>query len=86
MRKVIELSDFDNGQMVMARQLETLISETVRLVDCSSVVVVITYRKWYMDDERQMPGQQYVAHDALILKESGHGYALFVMTEELLQT
>ncbi|GFV40946.1 uncharacterized protein TNCV_2665371 [Trichonephila clavipes] len=51
MGKAVDLSDFDRGHIVMARRLETSISETVRLVDCSRSTVVSTYAKWMNDGE-----------------------------------
>ena len=51
MGKAADLSDFNKGQIVMARRLGTSISETARLVGCSRAVVVSTYRKWCMDGE-----------------------------------
>ena len=41
-----DLSEFDKGQIVMARQLGQSISETARLVGCSRSAVVSTYRQW----------------------------------------
>ena len=40
-----DLSDFDKGQIVMARRLGQSISETARLVRCSRSAVVSTYRQ-----------------------------------------
>ena len=41
-----DLSDFDKGQIAMARRLGQSISETARLVGCSRSAVVSTYRQW----------------------------------------
>jgi len=41
-----DVSDFDKGQIVMARQLGQSISETARLVCCSQSAVVRIYQKW----------------------------------------
>uniref|UniRef100_A0AAY5KPB9 Tc1-like transposase DDE domain-containing protein n=1 Tax=Esox lucius TaxID=8010 RepID=A0AAY5KPB9_ESOLU len=41
-----DLSDFDKGQIVMARRLGQSISETAGLVGCSRSTVVSTYRQW----------------------------------------
>ncbi|GFY11276.1 transposable element Tcb1 transposase [Trichonephila clavipes] len=49
MGNVADLSDFDRGQIVMVRRLETSISETARLVGCSRSTVVNTYAKWMND-------------------------------------
>ncbi|GFU35880.1 transposable element Tcb1 transposase [Trichonephila clavipes] len=46
MGNAVDLSDFDRGHIVMARRLETSISETARLVGCSRSTVVSTYAKW----------------------------------------
>ncbi|XP_054708423.1 uncharacterized protein LOC129218225 [Uloborus diversus] len=51
MGKAADLSDYDRGQIVMARRLETSISETARLVGCSRPTVVRTYAKWMNDGE-----------------------------------
>ncbi|GFU03065.1 transposable element Tc1 transposase [Trichonephila clavipes] len=51
MGKVADLSDFDRGQIVMARRLGKSISETTRLVGCSRTTVVSTYAKWMNDGE-----------------------------------
>ncbi|GFX94857.1 uncharacterized protein TNCV_2379301 [Trichonephila clavipes] len=51
MGKVADLSDFDRGQIVMARRLGTSISEIAQLVGCSRSTVVSTYAKWMNDSE-----------------------------------
>ncbi|GFU77823.1 transposable element Tcb1 transposase [Trichonephila clavipes] len=51
MGKAVDLSDLDRGLIVMARRLETSISETARLVGCSRSTVVSTYAKWMNDSE-----------------------------------
>ncbi|GFT97764.1 transposable element Tcb1 transposase [Trichonephila clavipes] len=51
MGKATDLSDFDRGQIVMARRLGTSISETTRLVGGSPSTVVSTYAKWMNDGE-----------------------------------
>ncbi|GFX94963.1 uncharacterized protein TNCV_3045951 [Trichonephila clavipes] len=51
MGKVADLSDFDRGQIVMARRLGTDISETARLAGCSLSTIVSTYAKWLNDGE-----------------------------------
>ena len=50
-RKAADLSNFDKGEIGMARRLGTSISETASLVGCSRAVVVSTNRKWCMDGE-----------------------------------
>lgn len=51
MGKAADLPDCNKDQIIMAQNLVTSISETTHLVDCSSAVVVSTYRKWCMDSE-----------------------------------
>ncbi|GFT41471.1 transposable element Tcb1 transposase [Trichonephila clavipes] len=51
MGNAADLSDFDRGQIAMARKLGTSISVTVRLVGCSRSTVVSTYAKWMIDGE-----------------------------------
>uniref|UniRef100_A0A8B9R9L4 Transposase Tc1-like domain-containing protein n=1 Tax=Astyanax mexicanus TaxID=7994 RepID=A0A8B9R9L4_ASTMX len=46
MGKREDLSDFDKGQIVMARRLGRSISESAQLVGCSRPAVVNVYRKW----------------------------------------
>ncbi|XP_072512438.1 putative high mobility group protein B1-like 1 [Salminus brasiliensis] len=46
MGKAKDLSDFDKGQIVMARRLGQSISQTAGLVGCSRCAVVKTYQKW----------------------------------------
>ncbi|GFT35898.1 HTH_Tnp_Tc3_2 domain-containing protein [Trichonephila clavipes] len=49
--KAANLSDFDRGQIVMARRLGTNISEIARLVGCSRSTVFSTYAKWMNNGE-----------------------------------
>ncbi|XP_055932899.1 uncharacterized protein LOC129962922 [Argiope bruennichi] len=51
LREAADLSDFDRGQIVMARRTRTSISETARLVGCAGSTVVRTYAKWMNDGE-----------------------------------
>ena len=57
-----DLSNFDKGQIVMARQLDQSIAETARLVGCSRSVVVSIYRQWSEEGQttnrRQGVGRQ----------------------------
>ncbi|ROL48468.1 hypothetical protein DPX16_22793 [Anabarilius grahami] len=46
MGKCIDLSEFDKGQIVMARRLGQSISKTAALVGCSRSAVVSIYQKW----------------------------------------
>ncbi|GBO16067.1 hypothetical protein AVEN_62840-1 [Araneus ventricosus] len=49
MGKAADLSEFDRGQIVMARRLGTSITETARLVGCSRSAVVSIHAKWVND-------------------------------------
>ncbi|ROL43997.1 hypothetical protein DPX16_10281 [Anabarilius grahami] len=61
MGKRKDLSEFDKGQVVMARQLGQSISKTVALVGCSQSAVVRIYQKWSKEgivvNRRQGHGQ-----------------------------
>ncbi|KAK3574043.1 hypothetical protein QTP86_001342 [Hemibagrus guttatus] len=46
MGKSKDLSEFDKGQIVMARRLDQSISKTAALVWCSWSAVVSIYQKW----------------------------------------
>ncbi|KAK3538480.1 hypothetical protein QTP86_004653 [Hemibagrus guttatus] len=46
MAKRKDLSEFDKGQIVMARPLDQSISKTAALVGCSRSAVVSIYQKW----------------------------------------
>ncbi len=46
MGKCKDLSEFDKGQIVMAKRLGQIISKTVALVGCSRSAVVSIYQKW----------------------------------------
>ncbi|KAK3533020.1 hypothetical protein QTP70_006231 [Hemibagrus guttatus] len=46
MGKCKDLSEFDKGQIVMARRLDQSISITAALVGCSRSAVVSVYQKW----------------------------------------
>ncbi len=46
MEKHTDLSDFDKGQIVMARRLGQSISKKAGLVGCSWYAVVSAYQKW----------------------------------------
>ncbi|GBM17498.1 hypothetical protein AVEN_193783-1 [Araneus ventricosus] len=69
MGKAADLSEFDRGQIVMARRLGTSITETARLVRCSRSAVVSIHAKWINDggtsSRRQGVGRPYV------IKEKG---------------
>uniref|UniRef100_A0A3Q1K3H4 Uncharacterized protein n=1 Tax=Anabas testudineus TaxID=64144 RepID=A0A3Q1K3H4_ANATE len=51
MGKSKDLSDFDKGQIVMARRLGQSISQTAGLVGCSRCAVVSTYKKWIKEGQ-----------------------------------
>ncbi|GBM65331.1 hypothetical protein AVEN_12097-1 [Araneus ventricosus] len=69
MGKAADLSEFDRGQIVMARRLGTSITETARLVGCSRSAVVSIHAKWINDGDtssrRQCVGRPRV------IKETG---------------
>ncbi|GBM45215.1 hypothetical protein AVEN_63827-1 [Araneus ventricosus] len=51
MGKAADLSEFDRGQIVMARRLGTIITVTARLVGCSRSAVVSIHTKWINADD-----------------------------------
>ncbi|GBM28573.1 hypothetical protein AVEN_265023-1 [Araneus ventricosus] len=51
MGKAADLSEFDGGQIVMARRLGTSITETARLVGCTRSAVVSIHAKWINDGD-----------------------------------
>ncbi|GBO39516.1 hypothetical protein AVEN_44454-1 [Araneus ventricosus] len=51
MGKAADLSEFDRGQIVMARRLGTNITETASLVGCSLSAVVSIHSKWINDGD-----------------------------------
>ncbi|GBM40932.1 hypothetical protein AVEN_161577-1 [Araneus ventricosus] len=69
MGKAADLSEFDRGQIVMARRLGTSFTETARLVGCSRSAVVSIHAKWINDGDtsskRQSVGSPHV------MKEKG---------------
>ncbi|GFU99535.1 HTH_Tnp_Tc3_2 domain-containing protein [Trichonephila clavipes] len=70
MGKAADLSDFDRGQIVMARRLGTSISETARLVSCSRSTVVSTYAKWMNDGD--ISSRRHGVGRLHAIKEKGH--------------
>ncbi|GFT02692.1 transposable element Tcb1 transposase [Trichonephila clavipes] len=70
MGKAADLSDFDRGQIVMARRLGTSISETARLLGCSRSTVVSTYAKWMNDSETS--SRRHGVGRLHAIKEKGH--------------
>ncbi|GBN30776.1 hypothetical protein AVEN_173526-1 [Araneus ventricosus] len=51
MGKAADVSEFDRGQIAMSRRLETIITETARLVDCSRSAIVSIHAKWIYDGD-----------------------------------
>ncbi|GBO32269.1 hypothetical protein AVEN_135358-1 [Araneus ventricosus] len=51
MGQAANLSEFDGGQIVMARRLGTSITETARLVGCSRSADVSIHAKWINDGD-----------------------------------
>ncbi|GBM34483.1 hypothetical protein AVEN_106720-1 [Araneus ventricosus] len=51
MEKGADLSEFDRGQIVMARRLGASITETKRVVGCSRSAVVRIHAKWINDGD-----------------------------------
>ncbi|KAK3571515.1 hypothetical protein QTP86_012867 [Hemibagrus guttatus] len=60
MDKRKDLSEFDKGQIVMARPLDQSISKTAALVGCSRSAVVSIYQKWSKEG-------------TLVTRRQGHG-------------
>ncbi|GBN75816.1 hypothetical protein AVEN_123385-1 [Araneus ventricosus] len=69
MGNAADLSEFDRGQIVMARRLGTSITDTARLVGCLRSAVVSIHEKWINDggtsSRRQRVGRPRV------IKEKG---------------
>ncbi|GBM02420.1 Transposable element Tc1 transposase [Araneus ventricosus] len=57
MGKAADLSEFDRGQILMARRLGTSITETARLAGCSRSAVVSIHAKWINDGDTSSTGQ-----------------------------
>ncbi|GBN23094.1 hypothetical protein AVEN_69295-1 [Araneus ventricosus] len=51
MGKTADLSEFERGQIVMARRLATSITETARLISCSRSAIVSIHAKWINDGD-----------------------------------
>ncbi|GBM06321.1 hypothetical protein AVEN_121367-1 [Araneus ventricosus] len=69
MGKAADLSEFDRGQIAMARRLGTSITETARLVGCSRSAVVSIHAK-RINDGGTSSGRQGVGRPRVI-KEKG---------------
>ncbi|GFU41428.1 uncharacterized protein TNCV_2171811 [Trichonephila clavipes] len=65
----LKLNMEKKGHIVMARRLETSISETARLMGCSRSTVVSTYAKWINDGETNSRHHGFVRPHAI--KEKG---------------
>ncbi|MEQ2165858.1 hypothetical protein GOODEAATRI_021489, partial [Goodea atripinnis] len=52
-----ELSDFDKGQVVVARELGLSVSQTAKMLGCSRAAVVSAYRQWYEEGLRLRAGR-----------------------------
>lgn len=52
-----ELTDFDKGQVVMAREMGVSVSETAKLVGCSRDAVVRAYSQWHDEGLRLRAGR-----------------------------
>ncbi|GBM89131.1 hypothetical protein AVEN_153754-1 [Araneus ventricosus] len=62
MGKAADLSEFDRGQIVMARRLGTSITETARLVGCARSAVVSIHVKWINDGDTAVDTKVLVVH------------------------
>ncbi|GBO20484.1 hypothetical protein AVEN_193950-1 [Araneus ventricosus] len=69
MGKAAVLSEFDRGQIVMARRLRTSITETALLVGCSRSAVVSIHAKWINDGDTSSIRQTVVR--PRVIKEKG---------------
>ncbi|GBN92265.1 hypothetical protein AVEN_204652-1 [Araneus ventricosus] len=69
MGKAADLSEFDRGQIVMARRLGTSITKTARLVSCSRSAVVSIHAKWINDGDTSSRRQG--VGSPRIIKEKG---------------
>ena len=69
-----DLSDFDTGQIVMARRLGQSISETARLVGCSRSAVMSTYRQW---SEEGQTGDRVLGAQGSSMREGNEGYPVW---------
>ncbi|GBN62256.1 hypothetical protein AVEN_3795-1 [Araneus ventricosus] len=66
MGKAADLSEFDRGQIAMARRLGTSVTETAQLVGCSRSAAVSIHAKWINDGDtssrRQGPSASVSEH------------------------
>ncbi|ROL47975.1 hypothetical protein DPX16_3714 [Anabarilius grahami] len=61
MGKRKDLSEFDKGQIVMARRLGQSVSKTAALVGCSRSAVVSIYQKWSKEGTVVNRRRQYLS-------------------------
>lgn len=69
MGKGKDLSDFEKGQIVMARRLGQSISKTASIVGCSRAAVVSTFQKW--SKEGKLVNQRLGHGRRRLIDESG---------------
>ncbi|XP_023192253.1 uncharacterized protein LOC111609236 isoform X1 [Xiphophorus maculatus] len=66
-----ELSDFDKGQVVAARELGLSVSKTAKTVGCSRAAVVKAYRQWYEEGLRLRAGRPRLFDPKALDDDSG---------------
>lgn len=66
-----ELSDFDKGQVVVARELGLSVSKTAKTVGCSRAAVVKAYRQWYEEGLRLRAGRPRLFDPKALDDDSG---------------
>ncbi|GBN42102.1 hypothetical protein AVEN_209180-1 [Araneus ventricosus] len=84
MGKAAHLSEFDRGQIVMARRLETSITETARLIGCSRSAVVSIHAKWINDGDTSSRHQGFGR--PRVIKEKGRQRLSSLIKQNLRQT
>ncbi|GBN23389.1 Transposable element Tc1 transposase [Araneus ventricosus] len=84
MGKAADLSEFDRGQIVMARRLGTSITETARLVGCTRSAVVSIHEKWINDGDTSSR-RQGVGRPSVI-KEKGRWRLSLLVKQNRRQT
>uniref|UniRef100_A0AAY4BY98 Transposase Tc1-like domain-containing protein n=1 Tax=Denticeps clupeoides TaxID=299321 RepID=A0AAY4BY98_9TELE len=75
-----DLSDFQKGQIVMARRLGQSISQTAELVGCSRAAVVRTYQKWCKEG-KPVNQRQGVGRPRLIDEQEERRLAFLVQSD-----
>lgn len=66
-----ELSEFDKGQIVVARELGLSVSQTAKMVGCSRAAVVRAYRQWYEEGLRLRAGRPRLIDPKALDDDSG---------------